>query len=451
MGAFDIDAREAFPGGLQGMQKLIGNYASPEAALHDFDEHAPRARDYMIDQHRRLTGEMFSSPFDEAGKSRDNALMQAAMSGLSVSVNDNWRGGDVISDAAAVERVFPREKPKAAGPLAGAGAAGEAGIATSQLNPSPSLLRHDARAAALQTKMMIDKFGNRNWRNPLALPNPTKLGLNREVYDSAEMRYIRQHHPELEAAAYEKSEGRSLEDDIKYDRLHQLKQEEAQYDVLKSIDNLQIDEDTGEPYQTKMVKDEFDAKGGYKAVRMPLDATQKAVWEARGGTKGWLGVDVKGTKTDLSMYATTPEDQEKVRARGQEILEKNPNIQRSQAFNMAAQQLKDEAEGKKTKTSTGLFNTTPGPADVTGTLTQLDLGEYLAGLSHVGTGITNTGISAMNIFPRSVNAFAHATDTDIPRQLLLPHLPKYNYRPSNKLIKQRAKTTRFLDRVVEGF
>ena len=83
-GAFDVN--KDIPGGEDTILKLINSsaYANPEAAQADFEEHAPRAMDYLKDQYQRATGDWFADPFKDASDARARTVSDAALAGAPI-------------------------------------------------------------------------------------------------------------------------------------------------------------------------------------------------------------------------------------------------------------------------------------------------------------------------------------------------------------------------------
>lgn len=88
---------EAGPTSEAAINSYIGSYASPEAAQADTQENAPQGYDYLKSEYGRLTGDFTADPFQDAIKSRTDALTQAALGGASLATGDVRVGGRLLS------------------------------------------------------------------------------------------------------------------------------------------------------------------------------------------------------------------------------------------------------------------------------------------------------------------------------------------------------------------
>jgi hypothetical protein len=84
---------------VEGINASIGEYASPEAALHGVGSMDQRTIDMLTSTYQKRTGDAFADPFEDMKKRRDAFVMNQALGGASISVGQF--GPSILNPASA--------------------------------------------------------------------------------------------------------------------------------------------------------------------------------------------------------------------------------------------------------------------------------------------------------------------------------------------------------------
>lgn len=375
-----IDIRNPFPGGLQGIQALLGSYASPEAAERDIFR-SPHGRDYVEDEYRRLTGDEFANPYADASRSRDAEVMNAVAGGASFAFGGSSGPQMLIPPTAIPSQSSPTTSRRRANGLV----ASNPEVATLQSDPyEEALARPSLQFSAAvganpfaEGKDMINPDlspSDRIQRNrantaggaaaelwqhyaknaPELLRPPTTSDqslefddkgkpiagdvLHRKLFDDPKFQNLLRTNRTQAANFYKAVTDRDLATDIQMQGGRQASMQKAQQSLVDEFNqkNGRFDPYTGEATMTRQVADPLNP-GQFKDVEMPVgDAMKAAVsryYTARTDQPLPQGFDVSGAGS------ITAEQQMALRQRMKQLKAENPNVPDNAIMMLAQKEL----------------------------------------------------------------------------------------------------------------
>jgi hypothetical protein len=272
------------PTSLDRIAAAIAPYDNQRAAEMDFDR-APQGRDYLIDQYRRLTGEMNANPFDDAFKMKNEIASQAVRTGT---------GNPVSSSIATLQNLGDRE-------VARQGVRDAASVQGRMYALSDPNLSTEKRANYLGVGTL---FGQMTSRNPelrnLSGPNiDPRLGVDKggkiygqealhSIYYQPEFQEILNRDPEQAHKIYAAYAGnnRSLSQDLQIQSQHLMEQKNERRKVLENIKGIKQNADGS---WTKTIQTKDPLSGAVTEQQLPLTDFEKSAISKENGIQGVYG------------------------------------------------------------------------------------------------------------------------------------------------------------------
>jgi hypothetical protein len=426
------------PTDLQSIEGALSSYATPEAAVSDFDSNAPRGRDYLIKQYQTLLGDAFADPFADMAKSENSDMVKAAMGGASIATGSNM-GMRLLSQPMAPAPATTAATTGPTIPLPTLSPLGNNEVTRDNLlrmmqmkGNADRLASSDMQIPAPNSSGYMDVLGRRaalagvsnefGRINPSVFTTPvdandprfarTQAGkaigmdIHPVAYDP-NFQEIARRDPAKAAALYRATTNRDYDTDVKAKSQLLVEQRDARKKIIEDIKSLEADPVTGDLYKTINFKD-FD--GTIKQQRLPVTPLDRAAIEAEGGAKRIYGVDLPGQGGLPKLPGMTDQELVQYRSRTQQLMkEKGLDVQSASA--LAHRMLYAEQNSRNAPVTT-----TP----------------QRPGFQRALESLTDANISGANVVPKLLNfmlsrgAYTDEEQAPIP---LIPH-PDWN-KPAN--------------------
>lgn len=320
-----IDVNYGLSGGVNTIDSIINQYATPEVASQDMFFNAPRGRDYLIDQYQQLSGNSFLSdhgdPFEEASRARASALTTAAVQPnrpiIATGSNMGMRALPSPVDP-NLSVAYAHARGEAATPLEAETARMGAGIpnlaaawshpeanldAVADPNSPDFLNAQKTRVSSLGSDAM-SLFDTLRSTSPTALAPTSRISpklqrdekgkvvagdvLNSDLFSHPDFQKMIKEKPEKAKQFYAAVTGRDLDQDVGMQVASNQKRQVERDRVLANLaDKIDFDEITGKPYIREYVAGLMP--GERKEVRRSLSYVEQQMMSQEGGFKTRFG------------------------------------------------------------------------------------------------------------------------------------------------------------------
>lgn len=387
------------PTSVDKINALIGSYATPEAAQNDISVNAPQGYDYLKSEYQRATGDSFADPFADASRARDAALLTAISAGKTgagpeLGISTSQFGPRILSAIPPTQ--IPEANITAPTGTVAKQAAEQTVFHQMLQNPQyqlPDVSSEDFVGAQARRASLFgvrDIFDELTQRNPEALnlvdPTNPELQLDAKgkpiagdvlsgaLFNDPKFQLLYSTQPEKAARFYKAIYGRDLHSDIESQVEANQKRTSTREDILKGLTkNLIFDDITGQPL-IRTYKRDIATGDSVEGPPRELSAIEQAAITQAGGFKSLFGFE-----PPQGMNLTFDE-QQALRQKRDEILQKNPNIPKSVALLQARKELAVRPETARPAQE--------GPNKLTSSL---------LGFQNIGRNIVNTGAGQANL------------------------------------------------------
>lgn len=356
------------------ISNIIGQYATPEAADTDMFFNAPRARQHIVDQYQRFSGDAFADPFADFSRGNANAVAEAGRAGATIAAGSNM-GARVLSfpqqSQQPVATLQPGSGGGGGGPMIGSGGWVDREAQLEQVRNTESARGRiyqlageydpEKRANLLGVGTLYSQIHQRNPNafsgnpeiDPRFATDKTKKVVGRDalhhIYNDPQFQEELTRNPNKAKALYAAvaGNGRNLETDIESQRQLISEQQTSRKRVIEGIKGIKADPVTGRLTKTVDVKDPLS--GEIKQQDVDLTPFDKEIVDKEGGLNRIFGVNLPGYNDGQSSLPrlpnTTEEEHQALLDSTKEIMLKNPGMSKEKAFNVAHKQAWAKQEG----------------------------------------------------------------------------------------------------------
>lgn len=402
-----FDVNEPIRGGVNTIQAIIDQYASPEAAMSDIYDNSRGGYDYLQSQYQSLSGDAFADPFEDASRARSSALTAIApnVNRPIIATGSNMGQRAIPSGIDPnMAQVVAQARGEAATPFDAEVArlgAGQPNLAAAWSHPAADLDRisdptspdylnaQKTRVSSLGTRAM-SLFQTLKSRTPAALAPTSRVSprlqmdekgkpiagdvLNADLFSHPDFQKMLREEPDRADKFYEAVTGRALKQDISIQLEANKKRQGERDKVLSSLSHKLDFDEMGEPFIREYVAGLVP--GERQETRRPLSLIEKKMIEQEGGFKSLFGFPPPGGPPELGK--ATPKAREAIKSL------------------VAQDKTNDPISTKIARAKKQLFPPPPDKAEGPGKLLQ------------AGVGISNLMRSGVNVPVRMANELLRA-------------------------------------------